>query len=588
MEYSPEKAAKGVEQSDKLEIIDRIYQVAIDPERYEDLLDIWEDRLGPARGIKGMPGEDQQLLMRDAELESHMARATSVLDHLDRHSPDKILENVVSSFERTAAFTVSGAGVVSAVNAAAESVFETFPGQPLSSLPIDPDDAAHLKREVARISDPQARGSSFARFRLTTTGRPIVVRLSPIEQEIGDEAQVLAVTSEMAWPDGLSATVREAFGLTEAEVEVLRALVEGAGIAEIAAMRGRSRETVKSQIRSILAKTETRAQAELVRVTLGLMDVVAVTERKASLKTLRGGARLRHRPFRSMQRPDGRRADHIVIGDEAGRPVLYFPQDYGLIRWPASAEAAAERRGLKVIVPIRPGFGHSTQVRDRAHLVTAVVSDIVALLDHYGIERCPVVALSNDAFFAYHLVRMHPGRLAAVINCSAGLPLFKRAQYERMHKWHRFIMANARYAPAMLPFMVKAGFSLARRIGKRGFVHAVYGASPADVQTFEDPEVMEAMVHGSEVCLSDWHSAHDSFANETIIQQSDWRDIVHACDIPIHIWQGHQDPQMPMATIAEMRIEFPNIVFHEDSNAGQLIFFKDWPRILDLAETFLD
>jgi hypothetical protein len=43
-----------------------------------------------------------------------------------------------------------------------------------------------------------------------------------------------------------------------------------------------------------------------------------------------------------------------------------------------------------------------------------------------------------------------------------------------------------------------------------------------------------------------------------------------------------------METIGEMRIEFPDIVFHEDSNAGQLIFFKDWPRILDLAETFLD
>jgi len=584
MAHDADSTASGVGQSDKLEIIDRIYQVAIEPERYEDLLDIWEERLGPSRGAAD---GGIQLLMRDAELESHMARAASVLDHLDRHSPDKVLQNLVSSFERTAAFTVSAGGAVTALNAAAETVFGVSAGQPLAALPIGREDADHLKREVVRILDPQASGSSFARFRLTTSGRPIVVRLTPIEEQVGGEAHVLAVTSELAWPDGLSTTVREAFGLTEAEVEVLRALVEGAGIAEIAGNRGRSRETVKSQIRSILAKTETRAQAELIRITLGLMDVVVVTERKAALKTLRGGAKLRERPFRTLQRPDGRRADHIVIGDENGRPVLYFPQDYGLIRWPASAEAAAERRGLKVVVPIRPGFGHSTQVRDRSQLVSAVVSDIVALLDHYGIDRCPVIALSNDTFFAYHLNRMHPGRLTAVVNCSSGLPLTTRAQYERMHKWHRFIMANARYAPSMLPFMVKAGFSLARRIGKRGFVHAVYGASPADVQTFEDPEVMEAMVIGSEVCLSDWHSAHDSFANETIIQQADWRDIVDACDVPIHIWQGHQDPQVPVATMRELQAEFPRIVFHEDPNAGQLIFFKDWPRILDLVETFL-
>lgn len=588
MEHEPGNAAKGVGQSDKLEIIDRIYQVAIEPERYEDLVDIWEERLGPERGLRGAADEGLHLLMRDAELENHLARAASVLDHLDKRSPDRFLERLVSSFERTAAFTISAAGRLSALNAAAESVFETSSQQPLASLPIGAEDAAHLRREVGRILDPQASGSSFARFRLTTSGRPIVVRLTPVEMEIGGQAHVLAVTNELAWPDGLSTTVREAFGLTEAEVEVLRALVEGAGIAEIAAQRGRSRETVKSQIRSILSKTETRAQAELIRITLGLMEVVAVTERKASLKTLRGGTGLVERRFRSLQRPDGRRADHIVIGDENGRPVLFFPLDYGLIRWPASAEAAAERRGLKVIVPIRPGYGHSSPARSRADLVDTIVSDTIAALDHHGAQKCPAIALSADAFFAFHVANAHPGRVSAIINCSCGLPLFKRVQYERMHKWHRFILANARYAPSMLPFMVKAGFSLARRIGKRGFVHAVFGESPADVQTFEDPEVMEAMVLGSEVCLSEWHSAHEAFSNEKILQQRDWRHLVDACEIPVHIWQGHQDPQVPMATVREMQAEFPRFVFHEDPQAGQLIFFKDWPRILDLAESFLD
>lgn len=589
MGHDRDEDDKGVEQGDKLAIIDHIYQVAVDPERYEDLLDIWEARLGPSRAA-GFTREGLQSLMRDAELESHMARAATVLDHLDRSSPDKILQKLVASFERTAAFSVGASGLMTAVNEAAETVFGSHPGDRLSDLPIEKEDADHLKREVARVADPQTRGGSFARFRLKTTGRPIVVRLTSVDQEVGGDAQVLAVTSELAWPEGLSTTVREAFGLTEAEVGVLRGLVEGAGIAEIAASRGRSRETVKSQVRAILAKTETRAQAELIRVTLGLMEVVSVTEREASLKTPRAGSGLRHRPFRSMCSADGRRFDHLVLGDENGRAVLYFPLDYGLIRWPASAEQAAERRGLRIIVPIRPGYGHSTPVRPRSGLLDAVMSDTIALLDHYGVERCPVIALAADSFFAFHIARAYPGRLSAIVNCSTGLPFFNRMQYERMHKWHRFILANARYAPSMLPFMVKAGFSLARRIGKRGFVHAVYGGSPADVQTFEDPEVMEAMLLGSEVCLSDWHSAHEAFAHEKILQQRDWVDwraIVDACEIPVHIWQGGQDPQTPMATVREMQAEFPRFTFHEDPQAGQLIFFKDWPRILDLVETLI-
>ena len=33
--------------------------------------------------------------------------------------------------------------------------------------------------------------------------------------------------------------------------------------------------------------------------------------------------------------------------------------DFGLVRWSAPAEAQARARGLRVIVPIRAGYGHS-------------------------------------------------------------------------------------------------------------------------------------------------------------------------------------------------------------------------------------
>jgi hypothetical protein len=47
-----------------------------------------------------------------------------------------------------------------------------------------------------------------------------------------------------------------------------------------------------------------------------------------------------------------------------------------------------------------------------------------------------------------------------------------------MDKWQRFILANARYAPKVLPFLVQAGFSLARRLGKEKFFTQVNGGSP--------------------------------------------------------------------------------------------------------------
>ena len=68
--------------------------------------------------------------------------------------------------------------------------------------------------------------------------------------------------------------MQEAFKLTDAEVEIIRALVEGKSVKEICEERKRSMETVRTQMRSILAKTETRSQSELIRITMSLMDVV--------------------------------------------------------------------------------------------------------------------------------------------------------------------------------------------------------------------------------------------------------------------------------------------------------------------------
>lgn len=57
---------------------------------------------------------------------------------------------------------------------------------------------------------------------------------------------------------------------------------------DIAEARGRSAETVRTQLRSILAKTETHSQSELVRVVLGLMDVALIPA--GALAEVRQGA----------------------------------------------------------------------------------------------------------------------------------------------------------------------------------------------------------------------------------------------------------------------------------------------------------
>jgi len=85
------------------------------------------------------------------------------------------------------------------------------------------------------------------------------------------------MSTELVWPEGFEDTVREAFGLTSAEVEIVRGIALGLPVKDIAEARGRSQETVRTQMRSILSKTETHSQSELLRVVLCLMDVASIS-----------------------------------------------------------------------------------------------------------------------------------------------------------------------------------------------------------------------------------------------------------------------------------------------------------------------
>lgn len=89
--------------------------------------------------------------------------------------------------------------------------------------------------------------------------------------------------------------------------------------------------------------------------------------------------------MRELWLADGRRLTWIEFGDPKGQPVVYMHLDYGLIRWPASAERHAAARKLRVIVPIRAGYGTTDLHLRAADHLGAVTQDYIAVLDHLAV-----------------------------------------------------------------------------------------------------------------------------------------------------------------------------------------------------------
>jgi pimeloyl-ACP methyl ester carboxylesterase/DNA-binding CsgD family transcriptional regulator len=564
----------------RAEIVDRLYDVALDPMRLEELLDTWEMHMGPLRQD---PLEHAAPLC-DPEIDQHLRRAALFLDRLEATRDDAVYRSVLDDIPRSAAFISDGGQSVTAINRPAAIAFGLTEGAELTRLPFEPDDIRVLNNAIQRAVSGRATQAVTLRVRSTITGSPVILRVGPVESF---EARPLALvmSTEQIWPEGFEMTVQEAFGLTAAEVEIVRGISQGMPLKAIAETRGRSVETVRTQLRSILAKSETHSQSELVRVVLGLMDVATMpTEGIAPSIPL---GTIDPVSFNHMKGADGRRLEWIEFGSPTGAPCLYLHLHFGLIRWPAAAERAARLRGLRVIVPVRAGYGQTNPLPRGANHLDGVVTDYLTVLDRLGVRQAAIVSLGADLRFAAALAARRPAMFTGILGCSASLPLKRAFQYERMGKWQRFAQANARYAPNILPFVVQAGFSLARRIGKDVFFARLNATSRADMESLSKLEIREALLAGTEVLIGARNSAHQAFADECLTAETDWSGLVRTCPVPIILLQGDQDLQAPAATIRELLEDYPDVTARFVSGSGQLLFFSNWAMALDVLERFL-
>jgi pimeloyl-ACP methyl ester carboxylesterase len=174
--------------------------------------------------------------------------------------------------------------------------------------------------------------------------------------------------------------------------------------------------------------------------------------------------------------------------------------------------------------------------------------------------------------------------VVSVIGCGATMPATRPEHYWRMPKWHRFLRGNARYAPAVLPFIARACFGLARRIGKRAFMQKVLASAPADLAALEDDDLLADLVRGSEISVSDNFSAHEAFSREAIAFQTDWTPLLRTCPVAIMLFIGGQDPDTPFETVREYCEQFPHLRLIDYPNEGHFVTHTRWRDLLALIE----
>lgn len=569
-------------------IVSRIYDVALDPLSYGDLLDDWEELIAP---VRRRADRSEPINLPRPDLGLHFRRLADLLDQTERGETKRPEESELKPFRRVAAFCITRDLQITACNDAARDLYGLGVGAGMARMPMAAEDLEALGARVRELFKTVSGDTRLLRLHVAgedgRSARPILFRLRRIT--CADcPPFVLVVTSHLRWPAGLSDALAASFGLTASETEVLRALTQSQSPKEIAEGRQRSVETVRAQIKSLQQKTETRSQGELVRLALSAMDVAdPVAEApgaQAPTVWSGGGPTLKPQRYRSLRRPDGRQVDYLVFGAAQGRSVIHMGSFLNLLRWPAVAEAEAERRGLRIIVPVRPGYLNSTPLPADQPRLDAVAHDVAAIAEAEGAERFPMIVLGQDASYAAAFNLLHPGRLRGVIGCAATLPVDDADCFDRMGKWHRFIYTSARFTPQLLPFMIRAGVAMARRTGDGDFLRTVTAESPSDQALLKDPAMLEAIMAGTEPLLQ-FRTTPDAIAAEFRLRSQRAGDrLLQGLqgNFPVWMLHGPDDLHTPPATLAERERQCPWVRFVRLEDGGVLLFYRHWARVLDL------
>jgi PAS domain-containing protein/DNA-binding CsgD family transcriptional regulator len=173
-------------------------------------------------------------------------------------------------------------GQVINANWAAERILQRGDGLAIANgklSPLDASDSAKLGAFIASAATDQKTEAAIGRMRIRRRddGPPYILMVAPLGADLAFYGRPLAIIL-LVDPDERAPPERELaefFGLSPAESRLAAALLAGKKLREIAVDSGVQLTTLRTQLSSVLRKTATTRQVDLIRVLLSVPMILS-------------------------------------------------------------------------------------------------------------------------------------------------------------------------------------------------------------------------------------------------------------------------------------------------------------------------
>ncbi|MDQ2094641.1 alpha/beta fold hydrolase [Rhodalgimonas zhirmunskyi] len=548
------------------ELVQLTYATIAEPEKFHDLIEIWE-RCLTARIVA------DEIAEGDSELAAHLNSALQIFDRIGRMQRDQDrAQKLLDSFS-VPALICSGARQVLHENARL--------GQWLGSDdPLELLAESELGEQIANWPEGQSMAFVHVARGGDGDGTAVITELPEALRDAGEHGRrFLVVLNEISEDDGVWQAIRDKYALTPAETGVLIMLAQGQKADEIARARDVSINTIRAHIRALLEKTASQTQNDLVRSciflqsqfqSLSLVSQAFYREREAPAET---EARL--------ILPSGRMLAYREFGAKGGLPVLYLHGMMGGPDLPEQVKAEARRRGVRLLAPSRPGFGKSDTIpATDAELVQQSCRDLLAFLDTLSIPRVFVIGHLSAVGISVSFADRYPERCIGILNAGYS-GIVTDALIEGMTTMSRAFARTYQRSRTAIRFLTRAAIASVDFLGAERMMRRHLGSSPVDMEYCQRTGCFDVMADGLRHAIV---QGGDAFIKDGYLAVSDWSDAIARLEgrVPVFALLGEKDRIAPPHLIRARLAEIENYDVRVFPDAGQLVLFQEWSTALDL------
>lgn len=552
-------------------IVDRIYEIALEPSSLEHFIDFWYDT---------STGNDKDLSDFDTVYKPHLYRAQSFLQWGEAARPD--LTACLRPYDNLAGFVVADTLVVEASNSGAQSAFGIRPGDTLDQLTLPEEIRSAVITAVQEATTVNGPTERILRSDLASKGGALLFRVVRIpETTVDGSIVVLVVSTHFHWRDQIGDLLSTLFRLTEAEQNVVRLLIEGHETNDIARERRTSEGTVRGQIKSIISKMNLRSQKDVIRLVMTLGDfpktvtVEEITSLNAPVLSKNWLESEVWKPFKTVVLPDGRSLFYHDMGPSTGDPILVSHMGSCMVRWTRAMVRMAFEHNLRVICPIRAGYGQSSNAPSAADTFVSVREDCLFLLKNLKIDRLPYAVQGSDFPLAADLIAQNPALITELIGIGARPCLPDGKTIDGMGRWQKFFVSAARHSPLMVDFASKAVMAMCKRIGSEAMLRQLCKESSSDLALLEDETARQVLVANIDLMAGRTTNAAHAFAREYTAFQTDWSDRIPATKgIPVRLFLAKEDPTVDLQALPKIKQAYPWMNIEVLDKAGLALLFQ--------------